>query len=407
MVMITKAGVPSNKIIMGLPRYGRSFKMISPGCTGPMCTYAGPASGAAPGRCTGTQGYISNFEIREIISTKSGVQQFKTEEGDEIVVYDGTEWVGWMTPQKYDERSSWFRGLNMGGTSDWAIDLEEEHDVGSGPGSGGGGGGGNGGATTVIGGSTTIIGGTRTVIGGISTTIGGTTSVIGGITTTLPGIRTTVIGGTTTVIDGKTTVIGGTTSTIFPDPITTVIRGTSTTIFPNPITTVIGGTTTTIDGTRTVIGGTSTTIFPPGATRPPSIITTVIGGSTTVIGGSTTVIGGTTTTTALPPVVTGFPEVTNGHCSGPDCVNGRCIGKHDLYPLSTNQKPTLRSFWLRDQPSLLTVSRYLLRELRLRRKQLRQRPLHITPLLATRMHWAQLRRRLLQRAWMLARRLSR
>jgi chitinase len=112
---------------MGLPKYGRSFKMTTPGCTGPTCTFTGPESDAAPGRCTKTQGYISNFEIREIVATESGVQQLKSAEGDEIVVYDGTEWVGWMSKEKHAERTSWFRGLNMGGTVDWAIDLDEEH----------------------------------------------------------------------------------------------------------------------------------------------------------------------------------------------------------------------------------------------------------------------------------------
>jgi chitinase len=137
LVMATKAGVPANKIIVGMPLYGRSFKMTSPGCTGPMCTYVGKDSAAAPGRCTGTRGYISNFEIRELMASKN-VQQLKTAEGDEIMVYDGTEYVGWMTKQKYDERSSWVKGLNFGGTSDWAIDLDSDYDIGSGPGVGGG-----------------------------------------------------------------------------------------------------------------------------------------------------------------------------------------------------------------------------------------------------------------------------
>lgn len=53
--MTTKAGVPSNKVAVGVTSYGRSFQMTTPDCTGPMCTYTGGESGAYPGPCTGLQ----------------------------------------------------------------------------------------------------------------------------------------------------------------------------------------------------------------------------------------------------------------------------------------------------------------------------------------------------------------
>lgn len=54
--MITKAGMPSRKVIVGVTSYGRSFRMAQAGCTGPMCTFTGTnkISNASPGRCTGT-----------------------------------------------------------------------------------------------------------------------------------------------------------------------------------------------------------------------------------------------------------------------------------------------------------------------------------------------------------------
>lgn len=54
--MVTKAGVPAKKVIVGMPFYGRSFKMSSAGCHGPSCTFTGDRlnSNAAKGPCTGT-----------------------------------------------------------------------------------------------------------------------------------------------------------------------------------------------------------------------------------------------------------------------------------------------------------------------------------------------------------------
>jgi chitinase len=75
--MITKAGVPSSKIVVGVSSYGRSFKMGDPKCYGPMCTFTGSASksNAIPGRCTKEPGYISNAEIKEIIEKNPRVLQ--------------------------------------------------------------------------------------------------------------------------------------------------------------------------------------------------------------------------------------------------------------------------------------------------------------------------------------------
>lgn len=123
--MITKAGVPSNKLLIGISSYGRSFKMTTPGCTGPMCTYTGKASGAKPGRCTNTAGYISNAEINEIKAKGSNVQVLYDAASDsDIVVYDDTEWVAYMSDATKNKRIGIYQGLNMGGVSDWAVDLQ-------------------------------------------------------------------------------------------------------------------------------------------------------------------------------------------------------------------------------------------------------------------------------------------
>lgn len=69
LAMITKAGVPANKVLMGVATYGRSFKMAQAGCDGPNCLFLGDRdnSQAKKGRCTDTAGYLANAEIFEQI----------------------------------------------------------------------------------------------------------------------------------------------------------------------------------------------------------------------------------------------------------------------------------------------------------------------------------------------------
>lgn len=128
LAMITKAGVPTNKIAVGLARYGRSFEMTKAGCTGPECTFTGPKSGAWPGQCTDTRGYISNWEIRQLIAKadngESGlkVKQIDSKEGD-VVIFNDKQWVSWLNNNNFLERLFKFNNEKWVGTVEWAADL--------------------------------------------------------------------------------------------------------------------------------------------------------------------------------------------------------------------------------------------------------------------------------------------
>lgn len=123
LAMITKAGVPTSQIIVGVTSYGRSFQMSEAGCTGPECTWSGPGEA---GICTQTPGYIGNAEIANIIATNPTAQQLSDfPSNSDILVYNSTQWVGYLGDAKKQFRTAAYKDINMGGVVDWAIDLQQ------------------------------------------------------------------------------------------------------------------------------------------------------------------------------------------------------------------------------------------------------------------------------------------
>jgi len=128
LAMITKAGVPASKVLLGQALYGRTVRMTDPACHGPDCTFrGGPNLGqATPGRCTQTRGYLANFEIREILATNPSARLYRDSQGD-VLVYNDTQWASFLTPESYASRVGWAGQLNLGGTVDWAVDLDDDY----------------------------------------------------------------------------------------------------------------------------------------------------------------------------------------------------------------------------------------------------------------------------------------
>lgn len=113
--------------MVGVPSYGRSFGMTQESCTGPDCTYTGgyDESTAQEGKCTKTAGIIANAEIDLIIGLNTSDQAFYDQGSDsDIIVWNNT-WASYMSSDTLTSRKDYYKGLNFGGSIDWAVDLKE------------------------------------------------------------------------------------------------------------------------------------------------------------------------------------------------------------------------------------------------------------------------------------------
>jgi hypothetical protein len=103
--------------------------MAGAGYSTELCTYTGSQtqSDAAGGLCTGTAGYISNAEIKDILNDPSRVNSNYVDVGSNsnILVYDNIQWVGYMDADIKASRQSLYQGQGFGGTTNWATDLED------------------------------------------------------------------------------------------------------------------------------------------------------------------------------------------------------------------------------------------------------------------------------------------
>jgi hypothetical protein len=133
LAMITKAGVPGEKVVVGVTSYGRSFKMADPSCWGPDCQFTGDRlnSNAKHGKCTATARYLADAEIAEILADSSRIVRsfVDSTSNSDILVYDNDEWVGYMSAATKRARANLYSAWGLGGTSDWATDLQEYHPV--------------------------------------------------------------------------------------------------------------------------------------------------------------------------------------------------------------------------------------------------------------------------------------
>ncbi|XP_014635521.1 PREDICTED: oviduct-specific glycoprotein [Ceratotherium simum simum] len=114
-----KLGAPPEKLLMGLPTYGRTFRLLKASKTGLQAKAVGPAS---PGKYTKQAGFLAYYEIC------SFVRKAKKRWIDYQYVpyaYKGKEWVGYDNAISFSYKALFIKREHLGGAMVWTLDLDD------------------------------------------------------------------------------------------------------------------------------------------------------------------------------------------------------------------------------------------------------------------------------------------
>jgi chitinase len=95
--LLWRAGVDSNKVVMGQGWYGRSFTLVDPSCNTPnsICEFPSTNGGGNPGPCSKASGILDYQEIADIIKTNSLTPVHDQTAGVKWITWDTNQWVSY------------------------------------------------------------------------------------------------------------------------------------------------------------------------------------------------------------------------------------------------------------------------------------------------------------------------
>uniref|UniRef100_A0A8D0GTA2 GH18 domain-containing protein n=1 Tax=Sphenodon punctatus TaxID=8508 RepID=A0A8D0GTA2_SPHPU len=111
-------GVPSEKLIMGFPTYGRTFHLS----TGNSGVGAPASSGGAAGTYTGEAGILAYFEVCGFL--KGATTHWIEAQKVPYAVKD-REWVGYDNLKSFEIKTQFLKDNRYGGAMVWTLDMDD------------------------------------------------------------------------------------------------------------------------------------------------------------------------------------------------------------------------------------------------------------------------------------------
>ncbi|KAM6217321.1 chitotriosidase-1 [Rhynchocyon petersi] len=111
-------GAPANKLILGMPTYGRSFTLASLSNTGIGASATGPGT---PGSFTKEGGLLAYYEI----CSWKGAPTIRIEDQKVPYTFQGNQWVGFDDVESFKAKVNYLKQKGLGGAMIWALDMDD------------------------------------------------------------------------------------------------------------------------------------------------------------------------------------------------------------------------------------------------------------------------------------------
>lgn len=116
-----RQGAPLEKLIIGMPVYGRTFSLSDPA---KFDIGAETLGGGDAGRYTGEEGFLSYYEICDFLHEDNTTLVWDNEQQVPFA-YRGDQWVGFDDERSLRTKISWLKTEGFGGIMVWSVDLDD------------------------------------------------------------------------------------------------------------------------------------------------------------------------------------------------------------------------------------------------------------------------------------------
>ncbi|KAB0800036.1 hypothetical protein PPYR_07916 [Photinus pyralis] len=116
-----KQGAPKEKLMIGMPTYGRSFELVNMS----QFDIGAPASGGGkPGQFTSESGFMSYYEICDFLQVENTTLVWDNEQQVPFA-YREDQWVGFDDERSLKTKIAWLKEEGFGGIMIWSIDMDD------------------------------------------------------------------------------------------------------------------------------------------------------------------------------------------------------------------------------------------------------------------------------------------